>query len=145
MAYKAHDKTAYLYLGASGATSREHYAVAVPYPSAGAAAFETQRMVDSARNANGELVGRQVGRAVHKQNLSWSVISCEKWWELHRWFEDGHFTFYCCFFNHTVGRWETRLFYLGDVKAQPYLVDEATGEPKFYRDASFNVIDCGTV
>ena len=145
MTERAHDRTAYLYLGASPDTDRERYSVAVPYPSMGGAAFETQRMVDSARNGNGELVGRMVGRSVHKQSLTWAKISCEKWWEMNRWFEDGHFTFYCHLFNHNLGRWETRLYYLGDVKTNPYLVDEATGEPAFYRDASFNVIDCGAV
>lgn len=140
-----HEKTAYLYLGASPATSRTDYAVTVPCPSAGKAAFETSRMVDSARNASGELVGRMVGRSLHKQNLAWERIACEKWWEMNRWFEQGHFTFYCHLFNHNLGRWETRLFYLGDVKTNPFLVDPGTGEPRFYRDASFNVIDCGVI
>ncbi|MBD5101977.1 MAG: hypothetical protein HDT27_04625 [Subdoligranulum sp.] len=140
-----HDSTAYLYLGASAQTSRENYAVAVPYPTMGSAPFETSRMVDSARNANGELVGRQVGRSVHKQSLAWKEISCEKWWEINRWFENGHFTFYCHLFNHNLGQWETRLYYLSDVKVNPYLVDKATGKPAFYRDASFNVIGCGVV
>lgn len=137
--------TAYLYLGTSPATSRENYAIAVPYPSAGKAAFETSRLVDSARNASGELVGRQVGRSLHKQNLAWEKIDCETWWTMNRWFEQGHFTFYCHLFNHNLGQWETRLFYLGDVTANPVLVNAQTGEPAFYRDASFNVIDCGVV
>ena len=135
----------YIYLGASSDTSRTSYAIALPYPDLDKAAFETSRMVDSARNANGEVVGRQVGRSVHKQSLAWSVMPVEKWWEMNRWFEQGHFTFYCHYFNHNVGRWETRLFYLGDVKTNPFVVSTETGEPRFYRDASFNVIDCGVV
>ena len=72
-------------------------------------------------------------------------MPAEKWWEMNRWFDDGHFTFYCHYFNHNFGRWETRLFYLGDVKTNPFVVSKETGEPRFYRDASFNVIDCGVV
>ena len=117
----------------------------VPYPDEGKAPFETSRMADSARNANGEVVGRMVGRSVHKQSLAWSVMPAEKWWEMNRWFEQGHFTFYCHYFNHNFGQWETRLFYLGDVKTNPFVVSTETGEPRFYRDASFNVIDCGVV
>ena len=82
----------YIYLGASSDTSRTSYAIALPYPDLDKAAFETSRMVDSARNANGEVVGRQVGRSVHKQNLAWSKMDKEKWWEMNRWFDDGHFT-----------------------------------------------------
>ena len=122
----------YIYLGASSDTSRTSYAIALPYPDLDKAAFETSRMVDSARNANGEVVGRQVGRSVHKQNLAWSKMDKEKWWEMNRWFDDGHFTFYCHYFNHNFGRWETRLFYLGDVKTNPYLVDPVSGEPAYY-------------
>lgn len=135
----------FLYLGDSPATSRTNYAISVPYPSVGGACFETSRMVDAARNANGEMVGRMVGRSVDKQSMSWARIPCETWWALHRWFEAGHFTFYCHYFNHNLGRWETRLFYLGDVKANPMRVNSATGAPAYYQDASFNVIDCGVV
>ena len=139
------EKRGYIYLGSSPATDRENYAIMVPYPDEGKAPFETSRMVDSARNANGEVVGRMVGRSVHKQSLAWSVMPAEKWWEMNRWFDDGHFTFYCHYFNHNFGQWETRLFYLGDVKTNPFVVSTETGEPRFYRDASFNVIDCGVV
>lgn len=137
--------TGFLYLGSSPDTNAENYTIAVPYPSEGQALFETTRMVDSGRNANGELVGRVVGRSNDKQNMSWAVMPCEKWWEMNRFFENGHFTFYCCYFNHNLGQWNTRLFYLGDVKANPYIVNPQSGEPAFYRDASFNVIDCGVV
>ena len=72
---KMEEKTGYIYLGSSPATDRENYAIMVPYPDEGKAPFETSRMVDSARNANGEVVGRMVGRSVHKQSLAWS--GCE--------------------------------------------------------------------
>ncbi len=140
-----HDDTAYLFLGADARTSRTNYALTVPYPSAGKAGFTTSRMVNSARNAKGTLVGRMVGRSLHKQELGWDKISCQKWWELNRWFEQGHFTFYCHLFNHNLGRWETRLFYLGDVKTQPCRICPQTGEPAYYRNASFSVIDCGVI
>ena len=82
----------------------------------GKAPFTTSRMVDSARNAQGTMVGRMVGRSVDKQELGWQTISPQLWWEMNRWFEDGHFTFYCHYFSHNLGRWETRMFYLSDVK-----------------------------
>ena len=139
------DKRAFLYLDAGPDVSPSAHAVAVPYPTAGSAAFETARMVDAARNANGEMVGRLVGRSSDKQTLGWHRIACADWWAMHRWFEDGHFTFYCHYFDHNTGIWRTRLFYLGDVRANPVHVDEATGVPAWYEDASFSVIDCGVV
>lgn len=91
------------------------------------------------------MVGRMVGRSLDKQEMSWDTISCRLWWAMNRWFEAGHFTFYCHYFNHNLGRWETRLFYLSDVKVSPDLVDPGTGEPAFYRDAAYNIIDCGVL
>lgn len=135
----------FLYLGATAATSSTDYTVKVPYPKAGGAAFETSRMVDAARNANGSMVGRQIGRSLAKQNLAWDIIPCEVWWEMNRFFEAGHFTFYCCFFDFNLGEWKTRLFYVSDVKVSPGLVDAGSGEVKYLRDASFNVIDCGVM
>lgn len=141
-----HTDARFLYLGATPEEAQDpDKARRVPFPSEGKATFETSRMVDSARNARGEMVGRQIGRSVHKQNMEWDVMPCETWWELNRWFDEGHFTFYCHYFNHNLGQWDTKLFYLGDVKTNPFLVDPKTGAPAFYRGASFNVIDCGVV
>lgn len=139
-----HD-SAFLYLGETPDTSRTCYAVKVPYPNRDNAAFETRRMVDAGRNLNGELVGRMVGRSLQKQSLAWARMPCHTWWEMHRWFEAGHFTFYCHFFNHSVGAWQTRLFYMGDVAATPARVNTATGTPAYYTNASFSVIDCGVM
>ena len=133
--------TGYLYLGESPNTSPQNYKIAVPYPDT--SPFTTTRMVDAARNSLGQMVGRLVGRSLDKQELHWQTMSCSLWWQLNRWFEAGHFSFYCHYFNHNLGRWETRRFYLGDVKCSPDLVNPATGEPAFYRDAGFSVIDCG--
>jgi hypothetical protein len=133
----------FLYLGSSPTTSRTDYAVAVPYPDSGKAVFETSRMVDSARNANGEMVGRMVGRSLSKQNMGWNKLTCAKWWEFNRWVEQGHFSLYCHFFNINFGRWETRLMYVSDFKASPGPIDPITGEPEYITDASVNVIDCG--
>lgn len=134
-------ETGFLYLGDGADVTETHYAVKVPYPDKGP--FATSRMVDAARNAEGELVGRMVGRSLDKQELRWDSIPCEDWWRMNRWFEAGHFSFYCRYFSHNVGRWQTRRFYLGDVKCEPDLVDPGTGRPAFYRSAAFSVIDCG--
>lgn len=145
MPAKLNEKLGFLYWGSGPETNRENYEVAVPYPTLGSALFETSRMVDSARNARGEMVGRQVGRSIDKQSMGWSKLSREVWWAMNRWIEAGHFTFYCHYFNMNLGRWETRLFYISDLKAMPGPVDPVTGEPEYLSDASANVIDCGVI
>lgn len=142
---KVRPQEGFLYLAASPQVSRTRYDVAVPYPTRGSAAFETTRMVDAGRSANGALVGRMVGRACDKQSMAWSVMDCGQWWALNRFLEAGNFTFYCHYFNFNLGVWSTRLFYAGDVKCSPGLVDAGTGAPRQIRDASLNVIDCGVV
>lgn len=139
------EATGFLYLGTSPETSRENHSIAVPYPDQGKAPFTTSRLVDSARNAQGTMVGRMIGRSLDKQEMGWSTISCSLWWEMNRWFEDNHFTFYCHYFNFNTGRWLTRLMYISDVKVSPEIIDPGTGEPAFLRDASVNVIDCGVI
>ena len=64
----------FIYLGATPQTDRSNYAIAAPYPTQGKAPFTTSRMVDSARNAQGTMVGRMVGRSVDKQELGWQTI-----------------------------------------------------------------------
>ena len=145
MSIERFEQEGFLYLSAAADVSRTHYEVAVPYPTEGGAVFETSRMVDAGRNANGTMVGRMVGRACGKQNMRWSAISCARWWALNRFLEAGNFTFYCHYFNFNLGVWETRLFYAGDVKCSPYFVDAGTGAPRYLKDASLNVIDCGVV
>ncbi|MEG0396880.1 MAG: hypothetical protein RR612_09145 [Oscillospiraceae bacterium] len=140
------DSIGFIYLGTTPGTSRTDYTVAVPYPSADGGAFETSRMVSAGRNALGEMVGEVVGRSIDKQNMAWNgSISPQKWWEINRFIEAGHFTFYCHYFNFNLGYWQTKQFYASDFKVTPYMVDKATGIPKMLKSASFNVIDCGVV
>ena len=55
----------FIYFGSEPGTSRENHAIAAPYPDT--APFTTSRLVDSARNAQGTMVGRMVGRSLDKQ------------------------------------------------------------------------------
>ena len=134
-------ETGFLYLGEGPDVGPANCGVRVPWPDKGP--FSTVRMVDSARNALGEMVGRQVGRSLDKQELSWQCIESEAWWQLCRWLEAGHFTFYCRYFSHLLGTWQVRRFYLGDISCTPDAIDPKTGKPAFYRDAELSVIDCG--
>lgn len=115
--------------------------LAVPFPSA--APFETARIVDSARNANGEVVGQMVGRSVDKQSMTFNILPCEKWWEMNRWIEQQGMFFWCHYFSHNFGEWKDRRFYCGDFACEPFKIDADTGIPAFYRNCKINVIDMG--
>ena len=115
--------------------------LAVPFPSSGA--FETARIVDSARNANGVVVGQQIGRSNDKQNMSWNVLPTTKWWEMNQFIEDNGLFFWCHYFNHNLGSWYDRWFYCGNFSCEPTMVDASTGIPKYYLNCSVNVIDTG--
>lgn len=115
--------------------------LAISFPSEGP--FETERAVNSARNAYNVVVGQMVGRSVDKQNMTWSVLAREKWWEINRWLEAHGMFFYCKYFAHNTGKWMIRRFYAGGPSCVPFKVNAATGQPAFYRDCSLNVIDTG--
>ena len=117
----------------------------VPYPSIGQGLFQTSRMVDAGRNANGAVVAQQIGRSVDKQNMGWTVISCEKWWEINRWLEEHGMFFYCRYFNHNTGVWKVRMFYAGDPQVEPRNLDPETQIPRdgVYYNATLNVVDMG--
>lgn len=115
--------------------------IAISFPSDGA--FQTQRAVNSARNAYNVVVGQMVGRSVDKQNMTWSVLPREQWWRINRWLEANGMFFYCKYFSHNVGKWMIRRFYCGDITCDPYKIDAVTGIPAVYRNCTVNVIDMG--
>lgn len=137
--------TGFIYVGNSAGTDRNNYAVAIPYPDLNATPFEEEVFVDAGRNASGETVGQVVGRAIHKQGLEWTNLKCEKWYEMMNWFNNGHFSFYCHFFNFNVGEWQTKLFYRGNAKCMPGIINAETGRPEKFRTASISIVDCGVV
>lgn len=115
--------------------------LAIPFPSEGP--FQTSRAVNSARNANNVVVGQMVGRSVDKQSMKWSVLPCQKWWEINRWLEANGMFFWVKYFNHNIGYWQIRRFYCGDVTCEPFKINAENGHPAMYRNCSINVIDMG--
>lgn len=130
----------FMYWGTTRGSTSE---LAVPFPSVDSGVFETSRAVNAGRNANNSVIGQMVGRSVDKQNMQWSVLPCDKWWEINNWVEDHGMFFWCHYFSHNTGVWKDRRFYCGDFKCQPFKVDAATGIPAFYRNCEVNVIDMG--
>lgn len=102
----------------------------------------TATMVDSARNANGVMVGQKVGRDVAKlDNLVWPWLTAEQWSEILQ--EMDKFFVEVSFPDMVTNSWVTRTFYCGDRTAKVYKIDWETGLPKEYLECKCNLIDTG--
>lgn len=116
--------------------------VEFPYPSYESGLQTTSTTVDSARMADGVLRAKKIGRDKAKVELEWAILTPEMWSKMLKIF-DENFYFTIKYFSMVENDWETRKFYVGDRTAQPFMVDKATGRPRFWRNCKANVIDTG--
>lgn len=112
----------------------------IPMPKRGVSTIVTT-IVDSARNANGVVVGQKVGRDQYKiDNLEWAWLTAEQWESiltlLNNFFVNVTFT------DPVSGNKITKQMYCGDRTATPYWVDE-NDKPTHYKDCKVNLIDTG--
>lgn len=112
-----------------------------PYPRRGID-VQIATIVDSARNANGVVVGQKVGRDQQKLNgLYWAYLTAEMWSAILQEFENFFVT--VTYPDMTTGQWTTRKMYPGDRSAKPFHLDPETGLPMDYLDCKVNLIDVG--
>ena len=100
-------------------------------------------IVDSARNANGVVVGQKVGRDQQKLNsLQWAYLDAATWSAILKEFDNGFFVTvsYPDMVNNT---WTTRKMYPGDRSAKPFHLNPSTGLPLDYIECKVNLIDVG--
>lgn len=113
-----------------------------PYPKRGLKMI-VSTMVDSARNANGEVVGQKIGRDNYKlDSLTWPYLDAKTWSDILKEFDN--FRVIARIPDMVHNRWITLQMYPGDRSAQPFWVDE-NGMPTHYIDCSVNIIDCGVI
>lgn len=134
-------------------TDKNNLTLSLPYPSKGA--FESAQTASAQESAGGDIVGQVVGRRRCKQNMIWSTMDCEKWWEINSWIENNirksrSFSFYCKYFNFNLGKWITHACYLGNITCTPFdnhseQDSDEFGMPKYLRNCSVDMIDCGIV
>lgn len=99
-------------------------------------------IVDSARNANGVVVGQVVGRRQQKlDSLEWVYLTAAQWSAILKEFNNFYVTVtYPDMVNNT---WTTRKMYPGDRTAEPFHLDPETGLPLDYLYCKVNLIDVG--
>ena len=100
-------------------------------------------MVDQARTADGIVRGEVIATAP-KHELKWRVLSPEKWSEILTFF-DKHFYFNATYTDMVTNSTVTKTFYVGDRSANPFIIDTASGKPRYYLDCQANIIGIGDV
>ena len=115
--------------------------VRLPYPYKDSGTMTRATMVDTARTQDGVVRGEVIG-SVSKVELTWKVLTPQKWSELLNFFEK-HFYFNCEYLDMVTNTYKTRKFYVGDRTAQPFIIDTNTGIPKYYLNCKANIVGVG--
>ena len=113
----------------------------VPYPAVGLK-FSRQQLVDSQRNAKGEVVAQKVNRRMGKfEPLVWKHLTASEWRKIQKLVDS--FIVMVEYWDNPSGSFKSRAFYFGDESAQILKIDVDTGEVLEYYDCTVNLIDCG--
>jgi hypothetical protein len=100
-------------------------------------------VVDSGRNANGEVVGQKIGRTLYKlNNLEWRGLTVSEWDRIQSALNANGF-FAKVTFVDTDNSTKTITMYPGDVTAKPLFAKN--GEYTLFESCKFNLIDVGKV
>jgi len=103
----------------------------------------TSTLVDSARNAQGYVIGSVLREDVAKIELSWRFLSVEDWSRILKCFNTkygGSFYNTVTFFNQVTGTWESREMYISDRKAGIWLLDDS-GNPRGYDGCKLSLVE----
>jgi hypothetical protein len=102
----------------------------------------SEQLVDSARNANGQVVAQKINRRLRKfDSLKWPYLSRAQVNWLKK--KVANFTVNLTYYDSEDGGIVTRKFYFGDMTAEPCDWDRS-GEimiPTYYTNVSVNIID----
>lgn len=106
---------------------------------------QSEQLVDSARNANGQVVAQKINRRLRKfDSLKWPVLTNT---QVH-WLKQkvANFTVMLTYYDSQDGGIVTRKFYFGDMSAEPFEWDTVhyqVAVPTKYKDVSVSIIDMG--
>lgn len=113
-----------------------------PQPSRGLN-LQIATIVDSARNANGVVVGQKVGRDQQKINdLEWAYLPASVWASILQIFDSSFFVT-VTYPDMVTGGWTTRKMYPGNREATPLWLNKSSGLPTHYINCKVNLIDVG--
>lgn len=115
--------------------------VVLPYPAYGIS-VKRQQFVDSARNANGEVVAQKINRRILKfDSLQWLYLTASEWRAILTEIEKFEGTLE--YWDNLEGAFKTIKVYWGDADEEIHKIDPATGEVLEYINCKCNIIDMG--
>lgn len=112
--------------------------VELPEPSAYDATTAT--LVDSARNAEGRVIGSVIRSDVAKVELSWRYLTAQQWAGILGLFT-ANFYNSVTFFNQSTASYETRQMYVGDRTAGIWRRHPETGAVMGFTECSLSLIE----
>lgn len=115
--------------------------VPFPWPDYSSGLQTTTTLVNSGRNANGVLVGQQVGRTQSKVQLSWNILDAKVWASILQIFRTD-FAVPVTYYDQEAGDLITRQMYVSDRTAQPQKVD-SSGRWITAKQCKLDLIDTG--
>lgn len=111
----------------------------LPCPSS--CSYEGQQMVDSARNANAEVIAQKINRRMVKMSLSWNVLFPEEVKKILNSIEE--FSGNVDYYDPKTGDRINRQMYWGDYKIEVYWSDKESGNPTMFTGLTASLIDMG--
>lgn len=100
-----------------------------------------QQLVDSGRNAKGQVIAQMINRRLLKvDGLKWSYLTASQWSSILT--EIQKFTGTCKIWDGRTKKFITFKVYWGDASETPFEIAK-DGEILSYKDCSCNVIDMG--
>ena len=114
------------------------------FPEPSAYSGNTSTLVDSARNAEGRMVGSVIRDDISKVEISWKYLTVEQWASIQQCFREksgGKFINNVTFFDQSVGGWVTKEMYVSDRKANLFKRNPTTGEVAGWLNPSMSLIE----
>ena len=115
--------------------------VDLPYPATGLS-VQRQQFVDSARNAQGQVVAQKINRRILKfEPVIWKHLTASEWRAILTEIEKFEGELY--FWDNLTGTFVTRKVYWGDASEEIFKINKDTGEVLEYINCRCNIIDMG--
>lgn len=115
--------------------------VVLPYPSRGLT-VQRQQLVDSARNAQGQVVAQKINRRINKiNNLEWKHLTASEWRAIQVEIEKFEGTLE--YWDNLSGSFKSIRVYWGDEESEIWKINPSTGEVLEYVNCKCNIIDMG--
>jgi len=114
------------------------------FPEPSAYSGNTSTLVDSARNAQGVMIGAVLRDDVAKVEISWKYLTVEQWARVQKCFRQssgGKFINLVSFFDQSVGGWVTKEMYVSDRKSGMWRRDPENGDILGWTDCALSLVE----